>query len=480
MVEAFAVGACADLGLFDPGAKDHGVGRFAKTSARVVDWLVLMEDRQPDFFHGWRGYDPAAEVPLNRHGPRSDRWTERDLKGLVASLKAEGIRPYLGYWIHECRWVDEEEPGLLMRDARGETWQNLALRNADFNPLKRLKDGRPYAAFAADRWRGLAAAFGFDGLFLGDGAMGFRQHGHDLRGLTTFDYSDAWLAEFAASANAVPHEGCLLGDERASVPDRARDVQTRHWREWIAFNVRRWTDFYGEMAAAVHATGGRLAAYNVMNYDPAMALVHGIDYRALAGAGLDHLVFQSYDYAWGPNGPFGFLNMTRKDLATNARAFLATRAALGHQTKTRLSYTTETSDSVEHWAAPIAHTIGEVHAMGGARSFDGTRWRPAADETFVVWANDVPEAHWRALARAWRESVRGAEPEGPVLVWRERDHEALVDEAPILADVEALYAPLDRLPTLEGEDAAAVPGGIVLERDVAKLAPRLRAGARRG
>ena len=435
MRSSFAAGACLDLGAFDPSTPDCGVATWMERAARVPAWVVVMEDRQPDFFHGYAGWRPHERVPLNRHGPRTDAWTQADLKRLVDAFHAHDVKVLLGYWIHECRFVDERHPELLIRDQHGNLWQDEVERNADFNPMRRLHadadhgiaEGERYSTWSARQYARLQKDFGFDGLFLGDGAMGFRRHGKDWKDLRHFDYHEDWLAEFRADEAFMGHDGCALEDEHADANARAKDVHVYHWPHWVAWNTDRWTAYYREMADAVHATGGMLAAYNVMNYDPALARLHGVDYRAIAEAGLDVLVFQSYDYAWGPLGPFGFLNITKKDLATNLAALLRTRAHVGYDTRMQIVVTVETEDEVETWNAPVAHTLGEAYALGNAVAYDGKAWRRAADGAFIVWGNSVTPEEWRGLAAAFEHL--SAPPPAPAgaLVWNEGEERVLAD-----------------------------------------------------
>ncbi|HUR69765.1 MAG TPA: hypothetical protein VM370_11025 [Candidatus Thermoplasmatota archaeon] len=458
MVHSFSSGACLDLGAFDPARDDCGVAHHVERSQKVLSWVVLMEDRQPVFFHGYLGFDPDAPVPLNRHGPRADAWRQKDVKRLVDSFHAHGVKVLFGYWTHECSFVDERHPELVMREATGELWQDLTQMNADFNPLRRMRadadhgvrEGERYATWSARRYAQLARDFGFDGLFLGDGAMGFRRHGQDWKDLRHLDYHEEWVAEFAADVRCARHEGCALARPGASTPEHAQDIHASHWEEWVAFNTERWTDYYRTMAEAVHATGGLLAAYNCMNYDPALARQHGVDYRGIAEAGLDILVFQAYDYAWGPLGPFGFLNIARKDLETNLQTLLRTRAHVGFDTRMQIVVTVETEDEVETWNAPVPHTLGELYHYGNALAHDGRQWRRAADGAFVVWGNSVAAPEWRALAAAF--AALAATPHAPraALLWDESEIERVVAAGtPSAKDPDVLYAHLDG----PGEDA---------------------------
>ena len=476
----FDAGACLDLGAFDPTLADCGVAAYVARAQRTLDWVVVMEDRQPVFFHGHRAFEPDATVPLNRHGPRSDAWRQADVRRLVAAFHEHGLKVLLGYWVHECAFVDERHPELLIRDATGALWQDTVEMNADFSPLRRMRadaehdvrEGERYAAWSARQYARLARDFGFDGLFLGDGAMGFRRHGQDWKDLRHFDHHEDWHAEFRADHAFSRHEGCALLAE-ADTPTRAADVLAHHWEHWVAFNTERWTEYYREMAEAVHATGGILAAYNVMNYDPVLARQHGVDYRGIAEAGLDVLVFQAYDYAWGPLGPFGFLDITKKDLETNLQALLRTRAHVGFDTPMRIVVTVETEDEVEGWNAPVPHTLGELHHYGGAVVEDRGAWRRAADGAFIVWGNSVAEGEWRALASTFSALAAPPAPPRAVLAWSEKEIDAAIAAgAPVDVRPEALYAHLD--------DAIGVMGALTPgAREPPSLAPTRRASAAR-
>ncbi|HWG89430.1 MAG TPA: hypothetical protein VNZ52_01140 [Candidatus Thermoplasmatota archaeon] len=476
MASGFEVGVCVDLGAFHPHEQDYGGRRYLENAGRTPHWVCLMEDRAPTFYHTFSTYQPDAAVPLNRHGPNPHAWTQRDLKGLVETLQAEGVAVLLGYWIHECGWVDDRQPQLLMRQADGAVWGDRVKQNADFNPMKRLRAdpvqgipaGKPYMEWATEQYRRLQAAFGFDGLFLGDGGMGFRHHGHDEKGLTVFDYSPEWVQAFRESAHHVPHEGCALGREDAPAAEWAEDVRAHHWAAWVDWNTAEWTGFYAHMAREVHATGGKLAAYNVMNFDPALALVHGVDYRGIAEAGLDYLVFQTYDFAWGDLGPFGFLAMKKKDLQTNLEALLATRAHVGHDIPMKILFTAETNDSVEHWDSPMPHTLGEAYAYAGARSFTGRKWVPVVDGAFIVWGSDMPAEEWQWLARAFAEASAPRDPAGSLLVWdEEKDLRCLLDTIHGKVTPGDLYAHHEAF-TRRGPVHAAL-GGVLRAEHVARL-----------
>src|SRR5581483_6967743 len=107
--------------------------------------------------------------------------------------------------------------------------------NADFSPLRRLRadpehdvrEGERYSRWSARRYAQLARDFGFDGLFLGDGGMGFRRHGKDWKDLRHFDFHEDWTAELAADHAFDAHAGCAIHD--ADAQRRADDIKAHHW-----------------------------------------------------------------------------------------------------------------------------------------------------------------------------------------------------------------------------------------------------------
>ncbi len=305
--------ACTDLGAFP-----RPLPRLAG-----IEGIVLMEDRHPQFYLSFDGYQPSADTRLNRHGPLHAWATQQDLKELVAELRAQGIRVAVGFWnygswwpLPQIRWL-REHPEL--RRVPGSSY---------LYPFVRLeREGMSYAAYIAHQYRRLAAAFGFDGLMLGDGLCGF---------------------------------GTIRN------PTRYRDQ---------AHTIPQWTDLYGTVAEAVHESHGLLLAYDHMGASATEAREHGADYRALAEAGLDVLVFQSYPHAWGDY--WLVRSRDRFDLDASARNLATVRAAVSG-TPAQIFYTLELSDSVEGWAADPGGL--EVQAA----AFDSM-----ADGRLLVWANDV-------------------------------------------------------------------------------------------
>jgi hypothetical protein len=315
--------ACTDLGAFPrPLPRLEG-----------LEGIVIMEDRDPRFVLSFDGYDAHHSAELNRHGPLRAWATHEDLRILVAQLHGQGIKVAIGFWNYGG-WLFHHRPPWVRAHPE---LRHMAL-SSQLYPFVRLPaEGVTYAEHIGRQYARVQDAFGFDGLMLGDGFCGF---------------SSIWDPD-------------LYGDLAGTIPE--------------------WTAFYRTVAGAVHRAGGILLAYDQMGMSAAEARGHGVDYRELAAAGLDVLVYQSYPQAWA-----GFWLETyrsRFDLAANLRN-LPTVTSCVAGTGMRVLYTLELGDSVERWWADSARTTEQMDALN-----------PLAAGRFLVWANDL-------VARAGRPTLR--------------------------------------------------------------------------
>ena len=262
------VWACAD-----PGAFARPLPRFPG-----VEGVVLMEDRHPQFFLSFREFAPAAPTGLNRHGPLHHWETQQDLKELVGALQAQGIRVAIGVWNYGGWWPLPPSPWV-----RAHPELRRVSGSSDLEPFVRIQpDGIAYAEYVGRQYERLRAAFGFDGLMLGDGFCGY---------------------------------GSFM------TPDRGADRED---------TIPRWTEFYRTVASWVHRDGGVLLAYDRMGFSYEEAKRHGADYRALAErrAGRARLPVLSAGVGWilahPPRGP-----LRARRLRVQSR--LGPKRAAGHR-----------------------------------------------------------------------------------------------------------------------------------------------------
>src|SRR5689334_7200962 len=180
---------CLDLGIAKPNRYNKISNMMAE---KEIQFVVLMEDRQPDFFINYDKYSAESIVGLNKHGPENNTYrpTQRDLRSFVETFRDEEIEILYGFWVHENTWIDERHSELLLTDSNGKSLSSESFVY-DFNPLLKMKIDSEYgirneeefAEYIYKQYSNLADDFGFNGLFLGDGGMGFRLFGDDSIGV---------------------------------------------------------------------------------------------------------------------------------------------------------------------------------------------------------------------------------------------------------------------------------------------------------
>ena len=146
--------ACVDLGAFE-----RKIPHLAPLEA-----VVIMEDRLPEFFLDYKGYNPEANTHLNRHGPKKVLKTHADLKRLIVQLHEQGIGVFMGFW-GQYKGILGESTFWLKRHPEV---RPLDSRSSDLNPLVHLHgEAMNFADYISLQYQKLAHDFDFDGLFFG-------------------------------------------------------------------------------------------------------------------------------------------------------------------------------------------------------------------------------------------------------------------------------------------------------------------------
>lgn len=312
------VWACTDLGAFSRPLP----------ILKGVEGVVIMEDRNPEFFLSFKNYEAWAPSLLNRHGPLHHWNTQQDLKELIKELHDQKIKVAIGFWNYGgWGWGFSGQAPFF----RSHPEMVRISKSSDMDPFVTLKkEGISYAEFIAHQYCKLQETFNFDGLMLGDGFSGYRS------------FRD---------------------------PDLYRDRES---------TIPQWTDFYATIAREVRRHKGTFLAYDCMGYSYTEAQRHGVNYRDLADAGLDVLVHQSYPQAWGEYWLAKYKD--RFDLDASAINLGSVKKAL-KDTDTKVIYTLELGDSVEKWWADPEKTKKQMERLD-----------PLSDGRFLVWANDLISA----------------------------------------------------------------------------------------
>lgn len=313
-----------DLGAFDLKRLREGTLKLSRLKEQGINEIVLMEDRAPIFFLNYNGYNAGEKVPLNRHMDTGANWTMADLKKLVDGLHENGIKVVIGFWGNAKNW--ENNPFIR------QNWDALKPVipiSDDINPLCFVTDENgkqiTFAQYIAQQYNKLNRDFNFDGLFLGDGLMGYRAF---LDPYGPYDFSDA---------------------------------------------SHLWTDFYRRVYEGVKGAdeGDSLWAYDCLGKGGSNASSHGLDLREIAPY-LDNYVAQTYGSdAWGEN----YMALPGYNLERDTKEI--SDLPPGIKAKTR--YTMGIGDSVEGWAG-TTESVRSKHKALSPHAKKGT---------LGVWSNGM-------------------------------------------------------------------------------------------
>lgn len=313
-----------DLSAFDLKKLRSGQLNLEKLKEKGLKEIVLMEDRDPLFFLNYKDFSPNSPVPLDRHGRPPQDWTMADLRKFTEMAHQAGLKVTIGFWGNA---KNAEKNPFIKKN--WEALKPVIPGSDDLNPLSIVKDqdGKPmpFADYILKQYGQLVKDFHFDGLFLGDGLMGYR----------SFQDSEA------------PYD--------------------------FSSTSKLWTDFYRRLYLGVHqiTPEGKLWAYDVMGKGNTKAIKHGIDLKAISPY-LDTYIFQAYGSdAWGQD----YMKLPGYDLTRDKQEISDLPPELAAKTK----YTLAFGDKVEGWSVK-SKTIQEKHQAINSYAKLGS---------FGVWSNQA-------------------------------------------------------------------------------------------
>lgn len=294
-----------DLGSFNLKKLKKGKLNLKKLNNLGIKEIVIMEDRDPEFFLNYSGYFVEEKVPLNRHGDPLIKWEMQDFKKLIDKLHQAGIKVIIGFWGN----VSNKNHNTFIKN----NWESLKpviSSSDDLNPLSIVKNeyGQeiPFAEYVLTQYQKLKRDFEFDGLFLGDGLMGFRS------------FIDPYGPYDAYTINNL------------------------------------WTDFYKRIYQGVKKLNSKdtLWAYDCMGNGQTASQKNGLNLADIAPF-IDNYIFQSYgNDAWSED----YMYLPGYNLNRDYLHLLSLPKAL----KLKTRYTIGLGDKIEGWEGNI-QTIKSKH-----------------------------------------------------------------------------------------------------------------------
>jgi hypothetical protein len=293
-IEAPSFAPLVDLGAFSLEDLRNNQLNLKKLKEAGIAEIIIMEDRAPHFFLNYDRYSPEENVPLNRHGNTKVNWTMDDFRSLIDKLHENGIRAVIGFWANTA---EKDKNSFVSKN--WERLKPLLPGSDDMNVMSFVINEKgeeiPFADYVVEQFAKLHKDFGLDGLFLGDGLMGFRSF---LDMETRYDFSE---------------------------------------KQYL------WTDFYRRVFKGVTDTSPQagLWAYDCLGKGKNASRLAGVSIDAITPL-IDNYVFQSYaNDAWGDR----YMNLPDYTLERDKDAV----SSISEETKQKVRYTVGLGDSVEHW-----------------------------------------------------------------------------------------------------------------------------------
>jgi hypothetical protein len=411
---------------FDHTAPDLGVGALLETAGFVPDAVSLLLFN-PDFVHLHAGLEMARPLPYDccsygGHSANSERqrqaWTTTQLRDLVAQLHGHGIAVYPA--VFDMFVTDEwlgQHPELLHVRQDGQRLRSLC-------PWKRLADGSFYEDFFTAQLLRVMSDYGFDGLHGADG------YAHPRIAIYDGDFSDDMVGQFVDTSGIVlPPDHPAAGDGTpAAIQARATWIWRHHRRAWSRFYADRITRFWTGVTAALHSAGKRVVINSTWTRDPFEATYrYGVDYRAMAAAGIDGLVVEAAACASETERTCSDAGVLH-DFAAMLMLINACVPSLPLILLHGVKDTEEQWNVLRHTPPALereVYALTNVHRVGP----HGALHRCAAG-LMVCLADDIRQEEWRWLRALWASATqpRPARILGATVVWSSRALEAQWDD----------------------------------------------------
>lgn len=414
-----------ELTGFDRKQADYGVGDFLRRAgfkptgvSLLLYWLgfVLshegLEEERPLSI----AEDSYAAHPFAPERERQN-WTNRDLKGLIDALHAQGIQVLLSYF-NMCAFTDDAgnrvaHPFFDGFDQSMKETDREGRAAGTVNVLKRLPDGRFFSDVLIEKTVQATVDYGFDGVQIADGISSPRM------ALEQGDYSEDMIGQFAEDTGIYPPE---------DVSNAGAWIWENHRLDWIYFHTRRWEAFFRTFAGRL-AQAGKFALFNsAWTRDPFEAMYrYGVDYRRVAKSGVAGCMVEdtSANLALLAEKDNHYL-MTDEQRRRVHYEFLSVlmlnRAAMHDIAITPLA---GIHDTLEQWGVlehmPTAMTRNVMNNLC-TLFVDERGARPVTDGPFFCLSDGLSVDDWEFIKRQWNTGAmeKIAAPAGVTLLWSDR------------------------------------------------------------
>ncbi len=410
MAQKFEYHLWTELLAFENTDPDRGAARYLDSMPMKPDSIFLFIC-SADFPFSHKGMETEYELSpavcsRNAH-PRNEqrerqRWTNWQLRELIANLKSRGVPTYLsmftGYYKGKFgpEWLCDHE----------ELTEEIFNCNYRLNPISALNDGTPCEKIFGPKVAELCRDYGFAGFH---GADRFNSTGLLYRRAVDDGMTRQFLQRTGLQAPAYVTEPCR--DEQEKQKRRMEWIWGEHRRESTQFFQTRWNEFWKEVASQVHSVGGKCfmnSAYTRSSLVAAGWL--GIDYTAVTEAGVDAIVCETVPLSMSNEAPLrtwqAFPDLHRHFHAWCQTAMQEIRANLP---ATQIIFLHGCKDVVEDWdnlrQSPACYER-ELFALSSLCHYRNGRLFRAADGLAACLADGFSDSDWKFITDRWKSALR--------------------------------------------------------------------------
>lgn len=416
-----------ELLAFENTDPDRGAARYLDSIPVKPDSIFLFICAA-DFPFSHRGMDTEYELspavcsrdahPRNEQRERQ-KWTNRQLRDLIGNLKRRGVPTYLSMFTGYYRGAFGPE-WLCGHPELTEKIHENAYR---FNPVAALNDGTPAEKIFAPKLAEVCRDYGFAGFH---GADRFNSTGLLYRKVMSDNMTRQFLQR--TGLRAPDDVTCSCDGDPEKQRRRMSWLWGEHRREVTRFVRDRWIEFWREVAAQVHACGGKCfmnSAYTRSSQAAAAWL--GIDYREVVQAGVDALVCETV--------PLSMTNQasrrTWEEFPDPHRHFhtwclAGMQEIRAYLPDTKILFLNGCKDVAEDWDNIRQSPAGyerELFALASLCHYRKGRLHRAADGLTACLADGFTTSDWEFITGRWQDAIRSEELARAgemVFVWDDR------------------------------------------------------------
>lgn len=425
--KAFEYHLWTELIAFENTDEDRGAARYLAAIPQKPDSIFLFVCAA-DFPFSHRGMEEEYELPptvcsRNAH-PRNEqrerqKWTNRQLRELIANLKKHGVPTYLSMFT--CCYRDQYGSEWLTRHE--ELTECLSAGVYRLNPIAFLNDGTPCERIFAPKVGEVCRDYGFAGFH---GADRFNSTGLLYRRVASDNITRNFLKRM--NLKAPEYVSCPCDGNPSGQKKRMSWIWGEHRREFTRFIQDRWVEFWGAIAREIHPLGGQCLMNSAFTRGSQVAADWlGIDYKAVVEAGVDAIVCETVPLSMSNQSarePWElFPDLHRHYHTWCIAAMQEIRASLPD---TRIMFLHGCKDIVEDWDNVRQSPAGyerELFALASLAYYRRGKLCRAADGLTACLADGFSASDWEFIVSRWRAAIRPevlASAGEMVFVWDDR------------------------------------------------------------